>query len=60
MSATTQTADQKLIKALLEVQALLEDWPTMRALSALGAEHATANKIEARRIIEAALAQVQA
>jgi hypothetical protein len=38
-------------EALRKIQALLDDWPTMRALSALGAERATAHKNEARKII---------
>lgn len=38
-------------EALRKIQVLLDDWPTMRALSALGAERATAHKNEARKII---------
>ncbi len=47
--------EQELIEALEAVQALLADWPTMRALSALGAEKATEKKLAARRIIAEAL-----
>lgn len=42
-------------EALVRIGALLKDWPTMRALSASGAERATSNKLEARRIVENAL-----
>lgn len=38
--------------AFEQLQKLLADWPTMRALSALGAEKATANKLAARQIVE--------
>lgn len=38
------------------LQDLLSDWPTMRALSAYGAEKATANKAEARKIVAEVLA----
>lgn len=46
--------------ALLTVAALLDDWPTMRALSALGAQKATANKDAARRAVAAALGNIGA
>lgn len=36
---------------LAELEALLADWPTMRALSALGAKKATARKARARQIV---------
>lgn len=36
---------------LAEMEALLADWPTMRALNAYGAEKATAKKVRAREII---------
>lgn len=51
----TNTNELELIEALLAVQALLVDWPTMRALSAVGAEKATANKLAARKIVADAL-----
>ena len=38
---------------LAELETMLADWPTMRALSALGAEKATANKVRARKIVAA-------
>lgn len=41
------------LQLLAELEELLADWPTMRALSAYGAEHATANKIRAREIVAA-------
>lgn len=47
--------EKELTAALQAIQSLLDDWPTMRALSASGAEKATANKVEARRIIADAL-----
>lgn len=50
-------AAPELLEALQAVQELLADWPTMRALSALGAEKATANKLAAREIITAAIAK---
>lgn len=49
--------EAELTKALEDLQALLIDWPTMRALSALGAQKATEKKLAARAIIEKALAQ---
>lgn len=49
-----------MLATLKELEALLTDWPTMRALSALGAEKATANKIKARELIAAALAKASA
>lgn len=50
------TADaERLAQALRDIEALLEGWPTMRALSALGAQIATDKKAEARRIIAEAL-----
>jgi hypothetical protein len=52
---TMTTREQELTAALRNIEALLADWPTMRALSALGAERATANKNEAKAIIAAAL-----
>lgn len=36
---------------LESLQALLSDWPTMRALSASGSLRATANKLQARQIV---------
>lgn len=47
--------EAELEQALKDVQVLLEDWPTMRALSASGALKATENKLAARKIIDAAL-----
>lgn len=46
----------ELTEALKAIGELLADWPTMRALSAVGAERATAKKIAARKIIDEALA----
>lgn len=43
--------EKELIVALEAVQALLIDWPTMRALTALGSERATEKKLAARKII---------
>jgi hypothetical protein len=52
--------EKELIDALKAVQELLGDWPTMRALSALGAEKATANKRAARKIIADAIEKAAA
>lgn len=50
-----RTAEERYRDALERIGELLEDWPTMRALSASGAEKATANKKAAREIISDAL-----
>jgi hypothetical protein len=50
-AAQSVTAEQ----ALREIWELLNDWPTMRALSASGAQKATANKQLARALIAAVL-----
>jgi hypothetical protein len=55
-TARAETAEE----ALRQISKLLEDWPTMRALSAAGAEKATANKLAARKIIADAAATVEA
>ena len=47
--------EAELEQALRDIQVLLEDWPTMRALSANGALKATANKLAARKIVAGAL-----
>lgn len=44
--------------ALTEVRKLLNDWPTSRALTALGAAQATSNKLRARQLIDDALARM--
>ena len=57
------TTEQKLdlaLRALANIEDLLEDWPTMRALSALGAERATAKKMLTRSIIADTLESVKA
>jgi len=43
--------EKELTAALENIRALLVDWPTMRSLSALGADRATEKKLAARRII---------
>lgn len=43
--------EAELEQALKDIQALLEDWPTMRALSATGALKATEKKLAARAVI---------
>lgn len=48
----------EMLEALKAIQVLLDDWPTMRALSAPNAEKATANKIAARKIVADAIAKV--
>jgi hypothetical protein len=50
--------DERQRAALLTIAGLLDDWPTMRALSAVGAEKATANKEAARRAINDALGRI--
>lgn len=44
--------------ALKAIGELLADWPTMRALSALGAREATANKRKARELIDPILSRL--
>lgn len=51
----SNTSEDLYREALVRIGELLQDWPTMRALSASGAERATANKREAARIIDNAL-----
>ena len=51
-----EAENQRLRDALLAVEALLNGWPTMRALSAIGAKEATDRKVQARSIIATALA----
>lgn len=60
MNGTAETKCPDLLATLKAVEELLADWPTMRALSALGSEKATANKIKARELIAAAIAKVEA
>lgn len=46
------TAPNQKTDALLdELEEILSDWPTMRALSAYGAEKATGKKMRAREIV---------
>lgn len=47
--------EAELIAALEAIQRLLKDWPTERALTALGSERATTKKREARAICAKAL-----
>lgn len=49
-------AAPEMLAALQRLGELLEDWPTMRALSASGSERATANKIEARKLVSLTVA----
>lgn len=60
MNATTQQKLDEALRAISEINELLADWPTMRALSSLGAQKATANKIAARGIIANVLTSVGA
>lgn len=50
--------EKQIIERMEALQELLSDWPTMRALSAYGAEKATANKVEARKIVAEVLAGI--
>jgi len=52
---TVDHVEPAAVVALREIAALLDDWPTMRALSAAGATKATENKAKAREIIRKAL-----
>lgn len=52
---TLTSREAQLTRALEQIEALLKDWPTMRALSASGAEKATENKLAARSICAGAL-----
>ncbi len=49
-----------VLAALRELQTMLDDWPTMRALSATGSAKATENKTKARDLIAAAIAKAEA
>lgn len=52
-------ATAELVETLKQIESLLDGWPTMRALSAYGAEEATSRKLKARELITAALAKVE-
>jgi hypothetical protein len=55
-AAISQGAAVQMRHALEQIRELLNDWPTLRALSASGAAHATSNKRAARKVVEEALA----
>ncbi len=60
MQTNTITLTAADIEALREIQNMLGDWPTMRLLSSLGAERATANKVRARELVAAILGRIDA